>query len=361
MNFDHRPFIVIWEVTQACDLVCLHCRACAQPFRSPFELSTLEGERLIDQVAELAAPVFVLTGGDPLKRPDIYHLVKYGTQAGVRTSMAPCVTSLLTREAIAKLQQCGLARPALSLDGSTVEIHDSFRGILGSFALTLDAVRWANELGLPVQINTTITRRNLGDFEAIVALLKKLNIVLWSVFFLVPTGRALTDDLISAEEFEQVFEKLDAISQDVRFDIKTTEAQHYRRFLAQKRAEQWHSSVPTPPDSVKALHDNIGRSPRGINDGKGFVFISHYGEVYPSGFLPVSAGNVRHQPLQDIYRNSPLFRALRDSSNLKGKCGACEFRDLCGGSRSRAFALTGDPFAEDPSCIYKPQAFAAAS
>jgi AdoMet-dependent heme synthase len=361
MNFDQRPFIVIWEVTQACDLVCLHCRACAQPFRSPFELSTQEGEHLIDQVAELAAPVFVLTGGDPLKRPDIYHLVEYGTQAGVRTSMTPSATPLLTREAIAKLQRCGLARLAVSLDGSTPEIHDAFRGVLGSYALTLDAVRWAGELGLPVQINTTITGRNLGDFEPMVALLKDLNIVLWSVFFLVPTGRGQTEDLISAEEFEQVFEKLDAISQDVRFDIKTTEAQHYRRFLAQKRAERRRSPVPARRDSVKASHDSIGRSPRGINDGKGFVFISHYGEVYPSGFLPVSAGNIRHQPLPDIYRNAPLFRALRDSSNLKGKCGVCEFRELCGGSRSRAFALTGDPFAEDPSCIYQPRALAAAS
>lgn len=361
MNFDQRPFIVIWEVTQACDLVCLQCRACAQPFRSPFELSTLEGEHLIDQVAELAAPVFVLTGGDPLKRPDIYRLVEHGTQAGLKTSVTPCATPLLTREAIAKFQQCGLAHLALNLDGSTAEIHDSFLGILGSFALTLDAVRWANELGLPVQINTTITRRNLEDLEAIAELLKKLNIALWSVFFLVPMGRAQIDGLLSAEEFEQVFGKLHFISQNVRFYITTTDAQHYRRYLAQKRAERRHGSVPAPHEGDKASHDSIGRSPRGINDGKGFVFISHYGEVYPSGFLPVSAGNIRHQPLPDIYRNSPLFRALRNSSNLKGRCGVCEFRELCGGSRSRAFALTGDPFAEDPSCIYQPRALAAAS
>jgi AdoMet-dependent heme synthase len=352
MNFDQRPFIVIWEVTQACDLICLHCRACAQPYRSPFELSTLEGERLIDQVAELEAPVFVLTGGDPLKRPDIYDLVEYATQAGVRTSMTPSATPLLTREAVARLQLCGLTRLALSLDGSTAEIHDSFRGILGSFGLTLDAVRWANELRLPVQIDTTLTRRNLGDFDAMVALLKERNIAMWSVFFLVPTG---------PEEFEQVFEKLDAISQDVRFDVKTTEAQHYRRFLAQQRAERRRSALPEPRQNFKTLFDSIGRAPRGINDGKGFVFISHYGEVYPSGFLPLTAGNVRHQPLSDIYRDSALFRALRNSSNLKGKCGACEFRELCGGSRSRAYALTGDPFAEDPSCTYQPRALAAAS
>ena len=169
------------------------------------------------------------------------------------------------------------------------------------------------------------------------------------------------EDLISAEEFEEVFEKLDAISQDVRFDIKTTEAQHYRRYLAQKRAERRRSSVSAPLENAKAFQDSIGRSPRGINDGKGFVFISHYGEVFPSGFLPLSAGSVRNQSLAEIYRNAPLFRALRDSSNLKGKCGLCEFRELCGGSRSRAFALTGDPFASDPSCIYQPRTLAVAS
>ncbi len=356
MNFQDQPFIVIWETTQACDLVCHHCRACAQPSRSPFELTTEEAELLIDQVAELAAPVFVLTGGDPLKRPDIYHLVEYGRQAGVRTSMTPSATPLLTREALSALERCGLARLAVSLDGSKAAIHDDFRGVPGSYNLTLEAVRWANKIGLPVQINTTITRRNLGDIDSIVALLQQHRIVLWSVFFLVPTGRAQTDDLISAAEFEQVFEKLEAVSHEVEFDIKTTEAQHFRRFLAQRRAERRRSGAPQFQDGPRLVADTLGRAPRGINDGKGFVFVSHEGEVFPSGFLPVSAGNVRNRPLAEIYRQAPFFRALRDSSNLKGKCGICEFREICGGSRSRAYALTGDPFAEEPSCIYQPQA-----
>ncbi len=356
MNFDERPFIVIWEVTQACDLVCLHCRACAQPLRSPLELSTQEGRNLIDQVAEMAAPLFVLTGGDPLKRPDIYDLVEYGTRRGVRTSMTPSATPLLTREAIARLQGCGLARLAVSLDGSTPEIHDAFRGIPGSYGLTLDAVRWAGELGLPVQINTTITRRNLDDFESMVPLLNTFDMALWSVFFLVPTGRGQLEDLVTAEEFEQVFAKLAEVSQTARFDIKTTEAQHYRRYLAQRRAKQRrNNSAPTLMPFGKPSDDGIGRAPRGLNDGKGFVFISHKGEVFPSGFLPLAAGNIRQQPLADIYRNTPLFKKLRDASNLKGKCGVCEFREICGGSRSRAYALTGDPFEADPSCVYQPQ------
>jgi AdoMet-dependent heme synthase len=357
VDFNETPFIVIWETTQACDLACLHCRACAQPRRSPLELSTEEARGLIDQVARIGAPLFVLTGGDPLKRPDIYSLVEYGSQQRVRTSMTPSATPLLTRAAIARLHGCGLARLAVSLDGSTPEIHDVFRGVSGSYAQTLDAVRWAGELGLPAQINTTITRHNLQDFDNLVELLKTFEMVLWSVFFLVPTGRGHLQDLVSAEEFEEVFAKLADVSQSVHFDIKTTEAQHYRRYLAQQRAAQRRNNAR--PDSIlpaRPFADGIGRAPRGLNDGKGFVFISHQGEVFPSGFLPLAAGNIRTQPLADIYRNAPLFKQLRDTSNLKGKCGQCEFREICGGSRSRAYALTGDPFESDPSCVYQPRA-----
>ena len=357
LDFDQRPFIVIWETTQACDLACVHCRACAQPVRSALELSTDEAKRLIDQVAELEAPVFVLTGGDPLKRPDIFELVEYATGRRVRISLTPSATPLLTREAILKLKQSGLARLAISLDGPTAEIHDAFRRVHGSFEWTLRAVQWAREAGLPVQINTTITRHNLQQLDSMISLLERLDIVLWSVFFLVPTGRGSVTDLITAEEFEQVFEKLYETSQRVKFDIKSTEAQHYRRFLLQRRTEEkrrGNSRGAFAVDSPKTS-DGIGRAPRGINDGKGFVFISHLGEVFPSGFLPISAGNVRKQSLTELYRHSPLFTSLRDSANLKGKCGLCEFREICGGSRARAYALTGDVFAEEPCCTWQPK------
>ncbi len=355
LDFDERPFIVIWEVTQACDLVCVHCRASAQPLRSQFELSTEEGKRLIDQIAEMQVPVFVITGGDPLKRPDIYDLVGYAAGRGVRTSLTPSATPLLTRQAIEQLKARGLARLAVSLDGSCPEIHDAFRGVSGSYARTLAAITAAREIGLPVQINTTVTRRNLDDFDAIVRLLEPLDIVLWSVFFLVPTGRGQMNDLLSAEEFEGVFAKLYELSQRARFDIKTTEAQHYRRYVAQRRAAERRQGHAPAVRGVET-GDGIGRAPRGINDAKGFVFISHHGDVFPSGFLPLSAGNVRRQPLAEIYRSSELFVALRDTSRLKGKCGVCEFREICGGSRARSFALTGDPLAEEPCCIYEPRA-----
>lgn len=358
LDFDQRPFIVIWETTQACDLACVHCRACAQPVRSALELSTSEAKRLIDQVAELQAPVFVLTGGDPLKRPDIFELVEYATTCGVRISLTPSATPLLTREAIAKLKQCGLARLAISLDGPTPEIHDAFRRVPGSFEWTLRAVQWAREAELPAQINTTITRHNLQYLDSMISLLERLDIVLWSVFFLVPTGRGSAIDLITAKEFEQVFEKLYETSRRVKFDIKSTEAQHYRRFLLQRRTEEKRkANVQAAPPAIAGSQtsDGIGRAPRGINDGKGFVFISHLGEVFPSGFLPISAGNVRQHSLTELYRHSPLFTSLRDTSNLEGKCGVCEFREVCGGSRARAYAVTGDLFAEEPCCTWQPR------
>ena len=371
LDFNQRPFIAIWEATQACDLACTHCRAGAQPFRSSSELSTSEAQKLIDQIAEMQVPVFVITGGDPIKRPDIYDLVGYATSHGVRTSLTPSATPLLTSEAIAELRRRGLARLAISLDGSTAEIHDAFRRVPGSYDCTLKAVRGARELGLPVQINTTITRRNLTDFESVVRLLESLDIALWSVFFLVPTGRGQLQDLISAEEFEEVFARLFDIAPRVAFDIKTTEAQHYRRYLLQRhaiesrarqtteaagpRAEQAGASADSVLSRGQSQPDCIGRAPRGLNEGKGFIFISHVGEVFPSGFLPISAGNVRRKSLQEIYQCSSLLMSLRDPSQLKGKCGVCEFRHVCGGSRARAFALSGDAFAEEPCCVYRPK------
>jgi AdoMet-dependent heme synthase len=352
-NLDERPFIAIWETTQACDLACVHCRACAQPARHPLELSTQEAQTLIEQVAELQVPVFVLTGGDPLKRPDIFDLVQYASRHGVRISLTPSATPLLTREAIVRLQENGLARLAVSLDGPSAEIHDAFRRVPGSYDCTLRAIRWAREIGLPVQINTTITRHNLGHLPAMIQLMGSLDIVLLSVFFLVPTGRGANIGLLSAEEFEQVFAQLYEAAQRMFFDIKSTEAPRYRRFVLQRRAEDRRSGVAPWRQRIDTA-DGIGRAPR-INDGKGFVFISHTGEVFPSGFLPISAGNIRVHSLTNLYRHSPLFVALRDSAKLQGKCGRCEFREVCGGSRARAYALTGDPFAEEPCCIWQPR------
>jgi radical SAM protein len=355
IDFNERPYIAIWEVTQACDLSCVHCRACAQPKRHPLELSTDEGKRLISEISEMKVPVFVLTGGDPIKRPDLFELIEYATNIGVRVSLTPSATPLLTREIIHRLQQSGLARLAVSLDGSNREVHDAFRGMSGSFDTTMDAIEWANEVGLPVQINTTFSRTNYEDFDQIAALIQKKQIALWSVFFLVPTGRGKLAELLTADEFEEIFGKLYRLSLHAPFHIKTTEAQHYRRFVLQQQVLEKRSAESVSVKPIAKVTDTIGRAPRGLNDGKGFVFISHVGEVYPSGFLPISGGNIRTTPLSDIYQNSPIFQQLRDPDRLEGKCGACEFRQICGGSRARSFAGNGDAMAEEPCCAYIPK------
>jgi MoaA/NifB/PqqE/SkfB family radical SAM enzyme len=231
IDFSERPFIAIWEVTQACDLACVHCRASAQPNRDPLELTTKEGKDLINQIAALQVPVFVLTGGDPIKRPDLFELIGHAREVGIRVSLTPSATPLLTKEIVVRLKEAGLARLAVSMDGASAATHDAFRGMSGSFARTLDAIRWANEIGLPVQINTTFSRRNIDEMDAIVELMDKLSITLWSVFFLVPTGRGKLNDLLSAEEFEDVFATIYNLSKTAKFDIKTTWSA--RRFLYQ--------------------------------------------------------------------------------------------------------------------------------
>lgn len=351
IDLNKNPLIVIWEVTQACDLACYHCRASAQSKRHPLELSTLEGEKLLRDIAELHPPIFILTGGDPLKRPDIFYLLRRAVAHGLKPAMTPSATPLLTREAIADLKRAGLSRLAVSLDGSIPELHDSFRGVPGSFARTLEAIYWANQFDLPVQVNTSISSRNVDDLENMAGLLRHFRLVLWSAFFLVPTGRAQMDDLLSAEDVEGTFARLYRLSKEMPFKIKTTEAQHYRRYVIQQR-------VKTKGRRIEEIGELCEKSIPGllpINDGKGFVFVSHMGEVFPSGFLPVSAGNIRTQTLADIYRESPILKSLRDTARLEGKCRECEFKAICGGSRARAYAVTGNLFAPDPCCSYIPR------
>jgi len=376
VDFNLNPFVVIWESTRACDLSCVHCRAAAQPRRSQFELTTEEGYKLIDDIALLKPKVFVITGGDPLKREDTYDFIAYGKKLGLEPSVTPSATPLLTDGSIALMKHRGVARLAISLDASRADLHDEFRRVPGSFDLTLRAIRAANSEGIPVQVNTTVTRRTIDDLPAMVNLLRDLGIVMWSVFFLVPTGRGKQADLVTPEAVEQLFGFLYDTSKRVPFAIRTTEAMHYRRYMLQRMAAERGESIDRLLDPATGLIDAstlflqngprkmplgvqaqtgaISRAPRGVNEGKGFVFISHLGDVFPSGFLPLKAGNVKHQSLGDIYRNSDLFTGLRDSSNLKGKCGICEFRDLCGGSRARAWAMTGDVYAADPLCTYLP-------
>lgn len=370
IDYDESPFLAIWEVTQSCDLACKHCRAAAQPLPHPDQLSTTEGKALIDQIAALHIPIFVFTGGDPLKRADVFDLIRYAAEKGVHVALTPSATPLLTREAIFKLKEAGLVRLGISLDGSCPEIHDNFRGLPGAWARTIQAIEWANEAGIPIQVHTTISRHNANDLDNLCNLFEKLAIVMWNVFFLVPVGRGQLGDLLSGEEFEKVFGKIYELSHRVSFQIKTTEAMHYRRYLLQHNLEErkfshgaqgGHPGAGRPVEyepgapTVDAASRTKAWATRRVNDGKGFVFISHVGNVYPSGFLPIHAGNIRETPLAEIYRNAPIFKALRDTSQLEGKCGACEYKEICGGSRARAYAVTGDPLAQEPCCIYQPR------
>ncbi|CAG7641598.1 Putative mycofactocin radical SAM maturase MftC [Paenibacillus solanacearum] len=350
-DYNENPFIVIWEVTRACALKCLHCRAEAQYKADPRQLTFEEGKRLIDEIAEMEHPLFVFTGGDPLLRPNLFELAKYAVEEKkLSVAMTPSATPKVTREAIRKAKEVGLSRWAFSLDGSCAEIHDHFRGTKGSYDLTMRGIEYLKELQIPIQVNTTVSNYNLHDLQAIADKVKEMGAVLWSVFFLVPTGRANEKDMITPQQHEDVMKWLCLVQQTMPYGVKATEAPHYRRvFLQEKRRLGGDQAIA---EGKRA--DLLGRAHKGVNDGDGFVFISHIGEVYPSGFLPVACGNVRQQPLADIYRNAPVMRQLRDKSLLQGKCGICEFKELCGGSRARAYAMTGDYLASDPCCAYIP-------
>jgi len=343
VDTDRRPFVLVWELTRACELTCKHCRADAQPERHPDELTTAEGKALLDEARQFdEKQLVVLSGGDPLARDDTVELVEYGADRGLLMTLTPSGTASLTPERVDDLADAGARRLALSIDGGSWSTHDEFRGEPGSFDATIRAAAAAEDAGLPLQINTTVCAETVEELPAIRELVADLGAVLWSVFFLVPVGRGAVLDSIDPERAEDVLAWLTEVEASSSFGVKTTEAPHYRRVALQRRQE-----------GGAAAADAIGRR-TGITAGDGFAFVSHVGEVFPSGFLPESAGNVREQGLVETYRESALFTALRDPDALRGKCGACEFRGVCGGSRSRAYATAGDPLASDPLCAYVP-------
>jgi radical SAM protein with 4Fe4S-binding SPASM domain len=340
--------VAFYELTRACDLACVHCRADAQAGCDPGELSTADAKRLVRQFATFPAPpLLVLTGGDPLKLADVFDLVAEARDAGLTVAMTPSATPLVTAERIGRLKAAGLHRLAVSLDGADAATHDGFRRVPGSFARTLEIIRDARAADLPVQVNTTITTHNVHQVDALAALLGPLDIVLWSVFFLVPTGRATADLRISPLAYEQVFAQLLAHVGRHPFAVKTTEAPHFRRYVLQ----QARAAGKAPPANIPMA---------GTNDGRGVMFVSHTGEIYPSGFLPLHCGRFPLDSVVRTYQEAALFKALRDTSRPAGKCGACEYRELCGGSRARAYGLTGDPLASDPDCAYQPPRWAGA-
>ncbi len=352
LDFDDHPLIAIWEVTQACDLVCQHCRACATPHRNAGELDTEEGFALLAKIKAMGTPVVVLTGGDPAKRADMPALVAHGASLGLTMTVTPSGTPLMTDALVAELARSGAARIAVSIDGPDAASHDAFRGVEGSFAESLRILRAARACGVEVQINTSVGPHNFKALRAMADLAASLDVALWAVFVVVPTGRAGASLLLRAHDVERLLEELADIAATAPFDVKTTAAPHFRRIMLQRKQREGARGVLRDVDE-----HGVVRGQRGITDGVGFVFVSHTGEIYPSGFMPVSAGNVRRDDLASVYRAHPLFTSLRDADGLGGKCGACPFRRVCGGSRARAWAMRGDPVAEDPLCAYVPRGY----
>lgn len=363
-----RPFIVIWEVTRACALVCRHCRADAQHRAHPDQLTTAQGKALLDEIAAFGRPqpIVVLTGGDPFERSDLDDLVRHGSRAGLAMSLSPSVTPRLTRERVAALHEAGGKAMSVSLDGAVATTHDAFRGIEGTFASTVDAARMITDEGFRLQVNTTITRGNVRELPLLLADVIGMGAKMWYLFFLVPTGRGAQLQSLSPHDKEDVLHWLHDVSD--RIAIKTTEAPQYRRVALQRdalrqageplpeRGELWHwlTEQTTGLLGAAAQRPRVPRAPMAVNSGNGFAFIDHIGDVYPSGFLPFVCGNVTRESFRQIYRDADLMKKLRRPDQFGGKCGSCEFNTVCGGSRSHAYALTGDPLASDPTCPHVP-------
>ena len=346
--YGRAPMLVYWEMTNACGLACRHCRASAMAERSPLELTFEEGKRLLDDITGFGRPYphIVFTGGDPLLRPDLEALVRAATERGIGCSLAPAATGLLTMEALDRLKAAGVQNISLSIDGSTAEIHDGFRGVAGTFVTTIDSARIARAAGLPIQVNTLITDETLADLPAIYELMKTLDIMRWSLFYLISVGRGSALREVTPAQSERLNRWLFDLSRVAPFQVKTTEAMHYRRVAIRAMTAGGMSDE-------EIARTSVGRG-FGIRDGNGIMFVNHDGAVYPSGFLPIAAGNVRDTSIVDLYRSSAVFTSLRDPAGFKGRCGRCEYNRICGGSRARAFARTGDPLEADPLCPYVP-------
>jgi radical SAM protein len=349
-DYAQTPMNVYWETTRACALACRHCRAEASPDAHPMQLTSEEGVALLRQIAAFGdpKPQLILTGGDPLARPDLFDLIGEAHKLGISISITPAATPKLTREMLVALKQHSVDGLGLSLDGSIAKNHDSIRGVAGTFDRTIQAIQWAQELEIPVQVNTLVAAETVDDLPAIYALLKTFKIARWSLFFLISLGRGKVLQPIAPEEGERLMTWIYDASRTAPFVIATTEAPSYRRVaLEAMRSEGMNAEQIKKSAAYRSF---------GIRDGHGIVFVSHVGEICPAGFLPLVAGNVRQDNIAEVYRNAPAFRALHDPTQFEDRCGVCQYHMVCGGSRSRAFEATGNILASDPFCKHEPKA-----
>lgn len=340
--------LIAWEITRSCNLACRHCRAEAHKEPYPGELSTNEAKALIDCFPETGSPIIIFTGGEPMMRPDVYELVAYATQKGLRCVMSPNGT-LITPETAGLIRDSGVMRCSISIDGPDAASHDAFRGVPGAFALSMRGIEHLKNAGVEFQINTTVTKNNLHSFRDIFALCRNIGAAAWHIFLLVPTGRGaeLEDQVISAEEYEKTLNWFYDFRKTTTMHLKATCAPHYYRIMRQRAREE----------GVKVTPDLFGMEAmtRGCLGGIGFCFISHVGQVQPCGYLTLDCGNVRETPFPKIWRDSAQFHKLRNPAAYHGKCGPCEYHSVCGGCRARAMTMSGDYLAQEPLCTYTPR------
>ena len=340
--------LIAWEVTRACNLACKHCRAEAHCEPYPGELSTDEATTLIDSFPQTGSPIIIFTGGEPLMRKDVFELVEHARSKDLRCVMAPNGT-LITPENARRMKESGISRCSISIDGPEAVSHDLFRGVPGAFAEALRGISYLRDQGIEFQINTTVTKGNLGKFKEIFALAQSLGAVAWHIFLLVPMGRAagLAEEVITAREYEEVLNWFYDFRKTTSMHLKATCAPHYYRIMRQRAKEE---GLPVTPDTF-----GMDAMTRGCLGGTGFCFISHSGQVQPCGYLELDRGNVRQTPFPEIWRSSKPFLQFRNPKDYEGKCGHCEYHKVCGGCRARAHSLTGSHMAEEPLCAYTPK------
>lgn len=339
-----KPINVYWESTIACDLVCQHCRAEAQKEPSPFQLNFNEVKKLFLDIKELESRV-IITGGDPLKREDLFEIIDFANEIQLPLGITPSTTPTINREIIKKFKEKKIFFMGISIDGGKRETHDKFRGVEGTFEIAMNTLKWASEFKIPVQVNTTVCKNTMEELNDILNLLLQYtdSVRRWSLFFLINVGRGENLKECEKEDFDRIFSFIYERNLNSPFQITTTEAPHYRKIFFEKES------------NIDEIFTKSKKFGLGVRDGNGVIFVSHTGEIYPSGFLPISLGNVRKDRLSFVYTHNDILQKFRDSNNLKGKCGVCEYRFICGGSRARAYANSKDPFDEDPSCSHEPK------
>lgn len=364
MKLEHKPRLIFWELTTGCNLRCLHCRASATELASPDDLTTEESLALIDQFAEYAPLILVLSGGEPLYRKDVFRLASHATSRGIKVALA--TNGTLVDEGVARrAKAAGIVRVAISLDGADAATHDGFRGIPGSFVRAINGMKCLQAEGIGVQINSTLTKRNADQLQRIYDLALALKAAALHTFLLVPVGCGLEiaeAEMISPTEYEAMLNWFYDREKEGRIELKATCSPHYYRVRRQRMAEDRRNGIDVPATigaHPHSRHPDLSAVTRGCLAGTGVCFVSHKGQVQPCGYLPLSAGNLREQTFRDVWENSDLFASLRETDHLEGKCGCCEFRNICEGCRARAYAESGNYLGEEPHCVHTPASFGA--